>query len=52
MIGREALDQRCRVFPFAVEEHVLVRHEHVVEHDQRFLAGELRIAGIEGPRIE
>ena len=47
MIGGEALDQRRRVFPLAVHEHVLVRHEHVVEDDQRFLAGELRIAGVD-----
>ena len=52
MIGREALDQRCRICPLAVHEDVLVRHEHVLEHDQRFLAGELRIAGIHRAAVD
>ena len=52
MIGGEALDQRGRVFPFAVHEHMRVRHEHIFEHDQRLLAGELRVAGIHRAAID
>ncbi len=52
MIGGEALDQCRGVLPLAVHEDVLVRHEHVVEYDQRFLPGELRIAGIERAAVD
>ena len=52
MIGGEALDQRRRISPFAVHEDVLMRHEHVFKDDQRFLAGELRIAGIHRAAVD
>jgi hypothetical protein len=52
MIGGEALDQRRGIGPLAVHEDMLVRHEDFIEDDERFLAGELRIAGIQGAAVD
>ena len=52
MIGGEPFDQRRGIGPFAIHEHVLVRHEHLVEHDERLLAGELGIAGVHLPAVD
>jgi hypothetical protein len=52
MIGGETLDQRRRVSPLAVHEDVLVRYEDLVEDDERFLAGELSVAGVHGTTVD
>src|SRR3974377_1427571 len=45
-------DARGGAGPVAVHDHVLVRHEHFLEHDQRLLPGELGIAGIHLPAVD
>ena len=47
VIAGETLDQCRGGFDFAVHEDALVRDEDVFEDDHRFLAGKLRIAGVD-----